>query len=182
MALDSNAVDVGISGTLSYGATTAAAPIDATTALPSADWKDVGYISDDGVTETRDRSTDTIVAWQNSDTVRTVVTDSSISVQFTGIETNQNMVELFYGSAVTTTDGSVEIVPSDSGGRRSFVLDYVDGNKTVRLYLPNAEVSEVGDLTVAAGEAVGYDVTIVGYPGSGGFSAKKWFSSLVVGP
>lgn len=178
MPLNSAAVDVGVSGAFSFAATTAAAPIDATTALPPADWQDVGYISDDGVTETRDRSTDTITAWQNADQVRTVVTESSITVQFVGIESNANMIALYYGAEVDTTDGSVEIVPSNSGGRRSCVLDYVDGDKAVRLYLPEAEISEVGDLTVASGEPVGYDVTIVGYPSSVGYSAKKWYSAL----
>lgn len=177
MALDSSKVDVGVTGAFSFAPTTAVAPTDASTALSGTDWKDVGYIGEDGVTETRDRSTTNIIAWQNSDTVRTVITESSIQVQFVGIETNQNMLALYYGDEVAA-DGSIEIVPANTGGRRSAVLDYVDGDKLVRMYLPEAELLETGDLVVAGGEPVGYDVTLIGYPGPDGFSAKKWFSEL----
>lgn len=177
--LDSANVDVAVTGGVAFAPTATAAPIDATTAL-AVDWLQVGYISDDGVVETRERSTSNIVAWQNADVVRTVTTESSISVQFTAIETNPNSIQLYYGSAVDTADGSVDIVPADSGGRRSIVVDYVDGDKFVRLYLPEAEVTEVGDLTLASGDPVGYDVTLTGYPSSAGFSAKKWWSELIV--
>ena len=179
MALDSAAVDVAVTGAIAYAPTTATAPIDATTPLEDLgpEWRNVGYISEDGVTEARERSSENIIAWQNADVVRTVVTEASITVQFTMIESNPNSVELFYGAPVQA-DGSVEIVPAESGGRRSFIIDYIDGSKRVRMYLPSAEVTEVGETTLASGSAVGYDVTITGYPGPDGFSAKKWYSAL----
>lgn len=179
--LDSANVNVAVTGGVAFAPTATTAPVDASTALP-VDWLQVGYISDDGVVETRERSTSNIVAWQNADVVRTVTTESSISVQFTAIETNPNSIQLYYGSEVDTTDGSVSIVPADSGGRRSIVVDYVDGDKFVRLYLPEAEVTEVGDLTLASGDPVGYDVTLTGYPSASGFSAKKWWSELDTTP
>lgn len=172
-------VDVAITGVVAYAPTATAAPTDADTALNVA-FKDVGFISEDGIVETRDRSTNNIIAWQNSEVVRTVVTEASISVQFKMIETNANSLELYYGAAVDPTDGSVDIVPAETGGRRAFVIDYVDGDKFVRLYLPEGEVTTVGELTNAAGEAVGYDVTVVGYKSQAlGCSARKFFSALV---
>ena len=176
MANVSANVRVAVTGAFAFAETDTAAPTDASTALP-VDWKTVGYIGEDGVTETRDRSTTAIIAWQNSDNVRTVTTESSIQLQFVGIETNANMIGLYYGAEVAT-DGSVEIVPSSTGGRRAAVLDYVDGADMVRMYLPEAELLETGDQVMASGEPVGYDVTIVGYPGPDGWSAKKWFSAL----
>jgi hypothetical protein len=176
MATVSANVDVAVTGAFSFAPTSATAPTDATTALP-VDFQDVGYIGEDGVTETRDRSTTNIIAWQNADNVRSVVTESSITVQFVGIESNANMIGLYYGAEVAT-DGSVEIVPASTGGRRACVLDYVDGDKLVRMYMPEAELLETGDLVMASGEPVGYDVTITGYPGIDGWSAKKWFSAL----
>jgi hypothetical protein len=179
MALDSSLVDVAVTGTVSYAPTSAAAPTNSTTALDAA-FDDVGYISEDGVVETRDRSTNNIIAWQNADVVRTVTTESSITVQFTMIETNRNSLELFYGTAVTGVAplGAINITPSDSGGRKSIVVDYVDGTKFVRLYLPEAEVTEVGELTLASGDPVGYEVTITGYPVAAGYSAQKFWSEL----
>jgi hypothetical protein len=182
MALDSTKVRAALTGALSYAPIGTAAPTDADAALPAA-WRDVGYISDDGVTETRDRSTNNVVAWQNAEVVRTLTTEASLTIAFTMIESNANSLELFYGAAVDTEDGSVDIVPRESGGRRAMVLDYVDGEDFVRLYLPQAEVTEVDDSTLVAGEAVGYPVTVTAYPDpTAGYSARKWFSGLVATP
>lgn len=179
MALDAANVDVALTGAVSYAATSEAAPADADTPL-GAGWRDVGYLSDDGVVEARDRSTNNIVGWQNADVVRTTITETEMSVQFTMIESNPNSIELFYAAPVDPLDGSVEIVPSQTGGRRSLVVDYIDGDKFVRLYLPQAEVLEVGESTLTSGDPVGYDVTVRAYPdGALGFSGKKFYSALV---
>lgn len=176
MALDSANVRVAVTGAVSYAPTGTAAPTDAEAALNVA-YRDVGYISEDGVVEARERSTNNIIAWQNADTVRTVVTEANMTIAFTMIESNPNSIELYYGAAVEG-DGSVEIVPSASGGRRSFVVDYIDGDEFVRLYVPEGELSETGEQTLVAGDAVGYEVTIAAYPSTLGYSGKKWFSGL----
>lgn len=180
MALTSGNVDVAVTGTVSYGPTATAAPTTAISVL-AAGFLDVGYISEDGVAEVRDRSTNNIIAWQGASVVRTVVTEASISVSFTMIEANKNSIELFYAATVSAVDGSVAIVPSATGGRRSFVIDYVDGAKFVRLYIPSGEVLEVGESKLVSGDAVGYNVTVVGYPVAG-ISATKWYSALDTTP
>lgn len=178
MALNPANIDVAVTGTVSYAVTTAPAPTNATSPLDAA-YRDVGYVSDEGVKENRDHSTSNIVAWQGADVVRTVVTEASFTISFTMIETNSNSAELFYGAAVNATDGSVEIDAAATGGRRSLVVDYVDGTKFVRLYLPTAEVTEVGEVSLVSGDAVGYQVTVIGYPSASlGYAAKKWFSAL----
>ena len=178
-------VDVAQTGGVAFAPTDTPAPTDAETPVTTP-WRFVGYISQDGVVEARDRSTNNIVAWQNSDVVRVVTTEASITVEFTMIETNLNSLALFYGAEVEAADSSIEIVPRASGGRRAIVVDYQDGDdKHVRLYLPNAEVTAVTGPTLSAGDAVGMGVTITGYPQSFGegetatsYSAKKWFSDL----
>lgn len=180
MALNSAAVDVAVTGAVSYAPTGSTAPTDADTPMTTP-YVDVGYISSDGVVEARDRSTSNIVAWQNADVVRSVVTEASITVQFTMIETNKASLELFYGAQLNEVDGSIKIVPGAAGVRRSVVVDYVDGTKFVRLWLPQAELQEVGEVTLTSGgDAVGYNVTLRGYPDTTlGASAQKWFSALV---
>jgi len=183
-ALNSNEVDVGITGAVAYAETTASPPSDADTPITEVDplYRDVGYLSSDGVVETRERSTNNIVSWQNSEIVRVVTTEASITVQFTMIQTNPDTLELFYGSPVDPSDGSIKIVPRESGGRRSVIVDYVDGAKLVRLWLPSAEVTAVEGPSLVAGEATGYGVTLTGYPetvDSDTFSAQKFFSELV---
>jgi hypothetical protein len=176
MALNAANVDVAVTGTVSYAPEGTTAPTDADSPLNVA-FVDVGYISSDGITETRDRSTSNIVAWQNSDVVRTVVTEATFSINFMMLETNDNSLELFYGSPVSGA-GVVDIVPGETGGRRAVVVDYVDGDKFVRLYLPHAEVLEVEEATLSSGDAVMYGVTIRAYPDNAGYSARKFFSAL----
>jgi hypothetical protein len=176
MALASANVRVAVTGTVSVGPTTAAAPADADTALTG--FSDLGYVSEDGVTETRDRSTNAIKAWQNAATVREVVTEASLQYKLTLLETKAETVEAFYGTTVNAGDGSVTIVPSATGGAHSYVIDVVDGADFIRTYIPLGEIIEVGDQVYASGEAIGYEVTISAYEGPAGYSAKKFYSAL----
>lgn len=177
MSLTSSNVRVAVTGAVYVAPTATAAPTAADATLNVA-FKDLGYVSEDGVTETRDRSTNEIRAWQNADLVREVVTDSSLAYSFTLIETKLETIELFYGGTVDDTDGSIGIVPSATGGRHSFVIDVIDGTDLIRIYLPSAEITEVGDQVYQSGEAIGYEVTVKGYPVSG-VTATKFFSALV---
>src|SRR5688500_4446565 len=114
MALSSSNVRVAVTGAVYAGPTATAAPTAADSALAGG-FVDLGYVSEDGVSETRDRSTNKIKAWQNADLVREVVTESSLTYTFTLIETKEDVVELFYGATADSVDGSVEIVPSATG-------------------------------------------------------------------
>lgn len=180
-ALNSSEVDVAVTGAVAFAETSETAPTDAETPLGGT-WRDVGYISDSGVVETRNRSTNDIIAWQNSDKVRVVTTDADITVEFTMLQTNVDTLALYYGAEVDPVTGSVKIVPANSGGRRSIAIDYVDGDKFVRLYLPSAEVTSVESVNHVASDGATYGVTLTGYPATVGpdtYSAEKFFSELV---
>jgi hypothetical protein len=178
MALDSTQVRAGITGTISVAPATATAPTDADDVLDT-DFADLGYVSDDGVTEKRDRSSDTIKGWQNGDVVRELVTEANLTYEFTLLQTNPDTVGLYYGAAVDPADGSLTVVPAATGGRKSYVLDVVDGDELIRTYVPQGEITEVGDMVYANGEAIGYHVTVRAYTDSTlGGAARKWYASL----
>src|SRR5690554_5557938 len=186
MALNSSNVRVAVTGAVRVGATTATPPTDAETTPDGFD--DLGYVSEDGVTETRERSTEQLRAWQNADVLREVVTEASINYTLALVETKPETVELYYGVPVAAV-GSVSIVPARTGGRRSFIIDVIDGEEFIRAYIPSGEVTEVGDQVYAAGEPIGYEVTITAYPDSRILtndgqpaSVKKFYSSLVATP
>ena len=180
MALSSANVRVGVTGELSVAKTTATAPTGTTGALTG--FVGLGYVSDDGVTEERERDTETIVAWQNADKVRTLVTEGSLKFSLTLIESKAEVIELFYGSTVkkTTTHGEIDVFPTRTGGRRSFVLDVIDGDSHKRIYIPEGEVSEVGEIEYKSDEPIGYEVTIEAYASEalGGAAARIWDTSL----
>lgn len=177
MALNSSNVRVAVTGSISVAPLGTTGPTSLTTAL--AGFSDLGYVSEDGVTESTDRQTDEIKAWQNADVVRNIVTGASKSWQFTMIESKKETLELYYGGA-TTANGSIIIRPAETGGRKCYVLDIVDSSNLTRFWLPEAEITEVGDVSYKNGEPIGYDVTITAYPSeslSGGV-AEMWKTEL----
>lgn len=177
MAINAENVRVGTTGAIYVGETTATAPISASGTLTG--FTELGYVSADGVTETRDRSTNQIRAWQNSDLVREVVTEATATFQAMLLETSASVLAAYYGGTLDITDGSIEIDPTATGGRKSFVIDLVDGSDVIRAYIPEGEILSVGEQMYQNGEPVGYDITITAYSSSNGYAFKKFYSALV---
>jgi len=177
MALNSADVRVGISGAVCFAPVGTPAPKNATDPLPDI-WRDVGYLSEDGIEEERTRSLNETTAWQNADVVRVSVTSASFTTVFTMIETNRNSLELYYGRPVQP-DGSIVIDPGETGPRRAMIFDYVDGDNFCRLHMPEAQVTEVDTQTVNSADPVGYTNTITAYRNRAArYAAKKWYSAL----
>jgi len=175
MALDSDNVRVAVTGAVYVAPTGTTAPTTSGSSLDAA-FVDLGYVSADGITESIDRSTTQIRAWQNGSLVREVTSEGTYSVSMTFIETNEAVLELYYGT--TNTAGEFEIDPTSTGGRKSFVIDVVDGDNVERIYIPAGEITSLGERTLASGEAVGYEVTVTAYADAGSTTVTKWFSSL----
>jgi hypothetical protein len=176
MALDSDNVRVAVTGAVYVGPTTSAAPTSTSGTLTG--FTDLGYVSSDGITETIDRSTNQIRAWQSGSLVREVISEGTYSISLTFIETKLEVLELYFGTTITA--GVVNGDPTKSGGRKSFVVDVVDGSLIERTYIPAGEITAVGERTLASGEAVGYNVTITAYADASNVTFKKFFSSLAV--
>lgn len=128
-------------------------------------FKGHGYISQDGVAETIDEQTTDIIAWQNSDLVRKVMTSQDVSYAFSGLESNATMLETYYGNY---SAGAIQI-KGQQGIRGAWVLDFIDGaNKHVRACVPDGQVTQRGGVTRNAQGAFEYPVTITCYPDSSG--------------
>jgi hypothetical protein len=179
MAIDTTKVRVAITGAVSVAVPGTAAPTDATTALIAA-YKDLGAISEDGVTESGSRSTNDIKIWQHGAVARTVITDASLTFQYTMLETNQRTQVEYYGATYNSTTKSMIIDPASSGGRKPHVIDVVDGTAFKRIYCPQAEVTDKGDVVYdASGDPIGFQVTITAYyDGELGGSAEVFWDDL----
>lgn len=180
MANNSDNVAVAVSGSAFVGATSVTAPTTAISSL-NVGFAELGYISTDGITETRDRSTNQIKAWQNGDLVREVVTDSTSTFKFTLLEATKAVIELYYGASVNTGNGSIEVNPSATGGRKSFVFNAVDGDKVIRIYVPLGEVTAVEPISYVNGDPVSFGITVTAYS-NGTYAYKRFQSDLVVAP
>lgn len=180
MTLDSNNVLVALTGAVLTADTGTTAPTDADASWATG-WTDLGYISEDGITEAHDDTTNEINAWQNGDVVRSMITGSSATYQFTVIETTVAALELYYkGSTVTgTAGGPAKLeVKAPAAQRRAFGFDVIDGLNIVRWVVPSGEVTERGDISYVNGDPIGFDLTVTAYPGTDGIHTIKHFSSV----
>jgi hypothetical protein len=173
-------VRVGVTGSVWVGPTSATAPTSATTTLTG--FTELGYVSTDGLEENRDKSTNQIRGWQNGDLIREVVTESTATFKFMLIETSKAVIELFYGGTTSGTgaSASIDVNPTNTGGKKSFVFNVIDGSSTQRTYVATGEVTNVEPVKIANGEIVGYGVTVTAYPNSSGVAFTKFGADLVL--
>lgn len=173
MALDAGNVRVGITGGVRVSDTGTTAPTDSDSSY-AAGWNEVGYISEDGVTEAHDDNVNEIVAWQNGTVVRSTRTQTTVRLSFTIIETKKTGLELFHpGSTISGSSDYTMNVVAPTAERKQFGLDVVDDDKHLRILALNAEVTERGDVIYQNGEPVGYPVTITCYPDDNGYVLIK---------
>lgn len=138
-------------------------PTDTTTALAEA-FKELGYASEDGLTNSSNPENESIKAW-GGDVVLSLMTGREDTFSFTLIEAiNDEVLKLVYGatnvSGSLSTGLSVSVNTKDLENH-AFVVDMVlKGGAAKRVVIPNAKVTEVGEVTYADNAAVGYAVTL----------------------
>lgn len=157
-----------VTGAIYYAPLETTLPTDAKTALDAA-FKGVGYISEDGVTRSQSRSSNNIKEWGGG-VVATVQTEYSESFKFKMIETLNDLVQkAVYGDSNvtgkldgTTTASSMTVKHNAlEPVANAWVIDTVmlDGTLS-RIVVPNAKITELGDLSYKKDSAIGYDVTL----------------------
>lgn len=155
-------------------------PTDAATALNAA-FIGLGYLSDDGVTESWDDSVDNIVAWQNATTVRSATTESTGSLGWTMIETKGRVLTTFHrgSTMVETAPGKFKLeVKPITADPAVWVLHVIDGAELIRILVANGEIVERGEVVYKNGEPIGYPVTLRAYPDVNGNLMTKFSNSI----
>lgn len=146
-------------------------PTDTTTALDAA-FVCLGYVSEDGLTNSNSPESDSIKAW-GGDTVLTYQSSKEDTFSFTLIEAlNSDVLAAVYGDDnVSGTLSTGLTVTANSGEQEecSWVIDMVLRNGAAkRIVIPQAAVTEVGDIVYADEECIGYELTITATPDSAG--------------
>jgi len=139
------------------------APTDAKTALDNA-FTDLGFVSEDGVTESVTISTTNIKEWGGG-IVLVTQDEKTATLKFKLIEyLNANVQKFVNGDdnvTGTLVAGMHIAVNGDEADERILVIDQIMRNDTpFRIVIPRAQISEIGEVTYKSNEAVGYDVTV----------------------
>lgn len=157
-----------------------ALPTDAKTALNAA-FKGLGYISEDGVTNSNSPSSDSIKAW-GGDTVHSYQTEKPDTFQWQMIEAmNTEVLKTVYGDDNVSGDLTTGLtVKANSAEQEShaWVIDMIlQGGVLKRVVIPQAKVTEVGDIAYADGSAIAYDVTVTASPDNDGNTHYEYFNT-----
>lgn len=166
-----------VGGAVYIGATNATMPTDGKATLTG--FTSLGYISEDGLTNSNTPSSETVKAW-GGDTVLTLSTEREDTFSFTLIEgLNTEVLKLVYnddnvtGSSLST--GITVSAKNDAMKEHSFVIDMVLADSVLkRIVIPKAVVTEVSDISYKDNEAIGYSVTITALAGSDGVTHKEF--------
>ncbi len=143
-------------------------------AAPASPWMALGAISDDGLSMGFDEDSESFTPWGLTSPFRTVITSSTRTFQFTLWETKRPIVRsVMFRQDVADLDPTGGIVTfAESGSaepdRRAWIFDIYDGDNFERIYVPEGEVTDRGDITAAQGEMQGYEVTVTAYPDAAG--------------
>ncbi len=146
-------------------------PVNAKEKLDAA-FFNLGYCSDEGVTNSNSPEVDSIKAW-GGDTVGTLDKSRTDTFKYTLIEIkNVKVLEMVYGIANVSGDLATGItVKANSTPRENhaFVIDQILSNgDLMRIVIPNGSLTGLGDISYKDGDPINYEVTITAIPDANG--------------
>ena len=160
-------------------------PTDESSSLAAA-FACVGYISEDGVTNSNSMDTDNIKAW-GGDVVLALQTDKEDTFKFTMIEVlNATVLKAVFGDdnvtvtpAAGTTPAKIAVaVNSKEQPECAWVIDMIlRGDKIKRIVIPDSKITEIGDVVYKDDDVVGYEVTLTAMPDEDGNTHYEYMTA-----
>ena len=151
----------GVKGGYIYTAPTGTTlPTDITTKLDAA-FKVLGFISEDGITISVEEDSSDLID-MNGDVMDSAYSNRAETIQMKLAEMKAGVFKTQYGSLnVTDNNGLITIAHNgDNHDSASYVFELLlkDGRRW-RMVVPNAKLSELGDLTISSSELCQRDIT-----------------------
>ena len=166
----SNSVNLGIgaaTGMFFHATAGTALPAYPTEAL-GAGWKEVGYVSDAGITWHHGRSAEPLKDWSNS-IRRQLQSDATGTVAAPIISTTNEVLDTLFGSSnvtsavATTAHGALESIEVKEGvmsGEEAFLFLMKDGDDTFMLGTTSGFITNLDDINFAPGSVITWNATI----------------------
>ena len=193
MAVNTEKVFVGIpdrvTGAVMSAPRGSVLPTDSSEA-PDAAFIDSGYITEDGCTLSDSQSWTDIKDW-GGDTVRRIKSSSDVTVATSFLEVNEASAKAAFGeNNVTITPGSAtageEIaikINVNEPERKSWIINMLDGERHMRIVIPDGQITDRGDMTFTRQGAVVMPVTIAASPDANGDAVLLYANDgVLVGP
>lgn len=146
-------------------------PTSASESLDVA-FKCMGYVSEDGVVNENSPTVEAIKAW-GGDAVLNTTTEKPDTFQYTLIEIlNLYVLKYVYGDANVSGTLSTGITIKANNAVQAEYVIVIDmllrGSALKRIVIPDATITEVGEITYTDDEAVGYNTTVTAMPDASG--------------
>ncbi|MFZ9392581.1 MAG: hypothetical protein ACO28P_01375 [Ilumatobacteraceae bacterium] len=185
MALNATQVRVAGTGKVYIGPALASGASPVTTDIAKVDvalaatWKELGYVTEDGVNFAFNRETSDLNAWQGSK-LRVLTTGEPKSVEFALMQTSTDVMLAAFGggtvtevTAATAASGSAGspgytpakpavmkfVPPKGSNAERQMVIEFTDDTTVYRYYFPRVQQEGEISFSLTKAGAVTYPIT-----------------------
>lgn len=142
-------------------------PTDATSVLDAA-LEALGFIGDEGLTESENRGTDEVDAWGGR-LARKLQTKWGLEVTFIFLERRTAVLKQVRGAENVIEEavqGGIQrtvLYNRTELPRQVYVADIKDGKRKIRKVYPQAQITEVGETQWSSKSLVQYEVTLTCY-------------------
>lgn len=142
---------------------------------PEAEFVSSGYVSENGVTLTPERSTASIKDWSGA-IVRQILEEFNGTLAWEHLETNEESLRNYFGDEnVTVTPATAdkgEQIRAALGAhelpRKAWIFRIKDGKRRILITVPDGQVSEQGEVSFTKSGAILWPVTLTTFPDADG--------------